>query len=102
MHDPELLELVRAHNRAGAEVLYDRYAKVLSLAIYRIVQQKELTDHVLERTIYIIWNGFDQYNEQELPTLTWMLAIAKSLATAAMVNETNFLETGIKIEIKVA
>jgi DNA-directed RNA polymerase specialized sigma24 family protein len=79
--DPkELLVLVRAKTRSGAEALYDQYALVLSLAIFRIVGEKDLTDTLLEKTIVQIWNTTDQYNAQELPLLTWMLAIAKTLA----------------------
>jgi DNA-directed RNA polymerase specialized sigma24 family protein len=75
----ELLQLIRAKSRAGAEALYDQYALVLRLAIFRIVQQRELTDTVLEKTIFKIWDTIRLYN-QDLPLLTWMLAIAKGLA----------------------
>ena len=79
LNDPALLLLIRSRSRAGAEALYDQYAKILSLAIFRIVRQKELTDVILEKTICKIWDTAAQYNEQEEPLLTWMLAIAKGL-----------------------
>lgn len=80
LNDPALLPLIRSRSRTGAELLYDQYAKVLSLAIYRMVRQKELTDVILEKTICKIWDTAEHYNEQEQPLLTWMLAIAKGLA----------------------
>ena len=80
LNDSELLLLIRSRSRAGAEALYDQYAKVLSLAIYRIVQQKDLTDIILEKAICKIWDNAAQYNEQEQLLLTWMLAITKRLA----------------------
>jgi DNA-directed RNA polymerase specialized sigma24 family protein len=77
---PEFLRLIRSRSRTGAEALYDQYAKILGFAIFRIIQQKELTDIILEKTICKIWDSADHYNEQEMPLLTWMLAIAKRLA----------------------
>lgn len=77
---PEFLQMIRSRSRSGAEALYDQYAKVLGLAIFRIVQQRELTGIILEKTICKIWDNADLYNEQEMPLLTWMLAIAKRLA----------------------
>jgi hypothetical protein len=59
--------------------LYDCYAMVLRLAIFRILQQMSLTDAVLEKTICKIWDTSVLYKEHELPLLTWMLAIAKGL-----------------------
>jgi DNA-directed RNA polymerase specialized sigma24 family protein len=84
----ELLNLIRAKRTTGAEGLYDQYAAVLRLAIYRIVQQKELTDTLLEQTILKIWDTAALYNEQEVPLLTWMLAIAKSLARESVTADT--------------
>jgi len=80
LNDPALLALIRSRSRAGAEVLYDQYAKVLNIAIYRMVGQKEPTDIILEKTICKIWDTAEHYNEREQPLLTWMLAIAKRIA----------------------
>ncbi|MGF7077700.1 hypothetical protein [Mucilaginibacter sp. UYCu711] len=52
----------------------------MSLAIFRIVKERKLTDKLLEKTICKIWDTADQYNEHEKPLLTWMLAIAKKFA----------------------
>lgn len=82
LNSNELLLLIRTKTRPGAEALYDQYARVLGLTIFRIVQRKEITDMLLEKTIHQIWDTIDQYNEQELPMLTWMLAIAKGIANA--------------------
>lgn len=76
----ELLKLIRAKSRAGAEGLYDQYAVVLRLAIFRIVRQKDLTDAILEKTICEIWDTTGLYKEQYLPFVTWILAIAKITA----------------------
>jgi len=74
------LQAIRTKSRVGAEALYDQYAKVLSLAIFRIVRNRDLTDLILEKTIHYIWDNTALYNEQQAPLLTWMLGIGKNLA----------------------
>ena len=80
LNDPELLQMIRLRKNSGAEALYDRYYKFLSLAIFRIVRDKSLTDDLLEKTFIQIWDTIDRYNEHELPLPTRMLAIAKGVA----------------------
>ena len=89
MHQPllstfELLQQIQAKSRVGAEALYDQYAKVLRLTIFRVLPDVEQTDVILEKTIHHIWNNAAQYNEQQAPLLAWMLGIAKNLASQQM------------------
>ncbi|WP_461450688.1 RNA polymerase sigma factor [Mucilaginibacter sp.] len=84
--NPELLKLICCKSNAGAEALYDQYASVIGLVIFRIVQQKKTTDILLEKTICQIWNTAEDYNEHEMPLLAWMLKIAKNLANQHMAN----------------
>jgi len=84
--DESLLQMILDKSRPGAEAVYDRYARVLHLAIFRIVQQRELADDLLEKTFCKIWNDIDQYNKLQAPLLAWMLAIAKNTARAAANN----------------
>jgi DNA-directed RNA polymerase specialized sigma24 family protein len=90
----ELIQLVRARKKAGAEALYDQYAKVLHFAVFRIVPQEELADELLEKVFVEIWDNFGLYNEQDLPLLSWMLAITKSLARQQRSAETTKIEHG--------
>ncbi|RKR83719.1 hypothetical protein BDD43_3933 [Mucilaginibacter gracilis] len=80
----ELLQLLRSRSITGAEALYDQYAPILGLAIFRIVGQKELTHIILEKTICKIWDTVVLYNEQETSLLNWMLNTAKTLAKEAI------------------
>jgi hypothetical protein len=84
LNNYELLQLLRSHSSIGAEALYDQYAKILGLAIFRIVGQKELTHLILEKTICKIWDTAVLYNEQETSLLNWMLTTAKTLAKEAI------------------
>jgi len=76
----ELLQMIRHKTKAGAAALYDQHAQVLSLAIFRIVQQRSITDILLQKAVAQIWDTANQYNENELPLLAWMLAISKNVA----------------------
>jgi hypothetical protein len=77
---PALIELIKNRKKAGAEELFDQYAKVLSLVIFRIVGDSARMEDLLEQTIVRIWLTIDQYNEQETTFLAWMIAVAKNIA----------------------
>jgi RNA polymerase sigma-70 factor (ECF subfamily) len=78
--DAELVYLIKMNQPAGAEALFDQYAKILALAIYHIVKNKQRTDTILEKAFVRIWQKIDQYNEQEKSLLSWFLSIARELA----------------------
>jgi DNA-directed RNA polymerase specialized sigma24 family protein len=78
--DAELLRLIRSQKKEGAEALYDQYARVLGLAIFRIIQNRRQTENLLEEALVFIWNKTAQYTEQDKPLLTWTLEITKGIA----------------------
>jgi len=82
---PELINRIRNKDKIGAEALYDQYSPVLMLIIFRITNDKNTTDVILEKTIVQIWQTIDLYNEQEKSLLSWMAAIARDLS-----NNNNF------------
>ena len=82
--DAELVRLISLKSRAGAEVLYDRYAMVLLLVIIRIVPGKKEAEGVLEQTYIKVWNSFDLYIQQNEKLLPWMIVIARNLAKDAV------------------
>jgi len=102
LSNENLLQAIRAKSRVGAEALYDQFAKVLSLAIYRIIRDRELTDTLLEQTIHQIWDDADLYNEQETPLLAWMLGIAKKIAVQQIVVITPEVNEPVLLEFKLA
>ncbi|MEB0260302.1 MULTISPECIES: sigma factor [unclassified Mucilaginibacter] len=77
--DAELVRLILLKSRAGAEVLYDRYAMVLLLVIIRIIPEKKEAEAVLEQTFIKVWNSFDVYIQQNGKLLPWMIVIARNL-----------------------
>jgi DNA-directed RNA polymerase specialized sigma24 family protein len=107
MHHPllstvELVQQMQAKSRRGAEALYDEYAKVLGLVIFRILCDRHQTDLILEKTIHHIWNSADQYNEQQAPLLAWMLGIAKNLALQQIVTNKPAVTAPVVFDFKQA
>lgn len=75
--DAELISLINLKSREGVEVLYDKYAKVLLMAIFRIVKDKAVAETLLAQTLVQVWKTIGLYNSQDMNLLCWMLKIAK-------------------------
>ncbi|HUM46297.1 MAG TPA: sigma-70 family RNA polymerase sigma factor [Chitinophagales bacterium] len=60
--------------------LYDNYAAALNGVIYRIVQDEESAEDVLQDAFVKIWNNFSQYDKTKGKLFTWIVNIARNLA----------------------
>ncbi|MCO5937439.1 hypothetical protein NAF17_17965 [Mucilaginibacter sp. RB4R14] len=94
--DAELVRLISLKSRAGAEVLYDRYAMVLLLVIIRIVPEKKEAEAVLEQTFIKVWNSFDVYIRQNGKLLPWMIVIARNLIKDTINGKINLPKMAVK------
>jgi hypothetical protein len=83
----ELVNLIKLRKHIGAEALFDTYAKILSLTIFRIVQDKKKTNDLLEKAFVRIWQTIDLCNEQEKTLVSWLLSVAKELASELQASE---------------
>lgn len=84
LNEAELIELIRSKSRFGAELLYDLYANVLLLAIYRLIPEKEAAETILQQTFMEVWNSLEQYLQQKEQLLAWLLRIARRKAQDAL------------------
>ncbi len=78
--ETELVTELRCRSRAGAEALYDRYAKALWLAIFRLVPEQDAAGELLCETYLAAWRTLESYDETEQTVLAWMMAIARKRA----------------------
>jgi DNA-directed RNA polymerase specialized sigma24 family protein len=78
--EDEAVKLFVSKSILAAETLYDRYAKVLRLTIFRIVPVRNAAEEILQQTFLEIWNGIDLFSQQKEKLVTWMLQIARRLA----------------------
>ena len=86
--DAELLRLVLAREPQGAEVLYDTYSKLVLLVIVRIIPQQALAEQLLESALIQVWNSADSYRMEDERFYTWVVRIARNLASEA--NQKNY------------
>ena len=75
-------ELVAGMQRRDQQVfsyLYDNYAPALNAVIYRMVENRELTEDILQEAFVKIWNNFYSYDKTKGRLFTWMINLTKNL-----------------------
>jgi RNA polymerase sigma-70 factor, ECF subfamily len=78
--EQELIALLQSRNEKGLRVLYDHYAAALYGVIFRIINDKETSEDLLQETFVKIWNNAAQYDPSKGRLYTWMLNIARNNA----------------------
>lgn len=77
--EEELVLLLQNKDQQAFSYLYDNYSAALNGIIYRIVENKELTEDILQEAFLKIWNNFSNYNAGKGRLFTWMLNITRNL-----------------------
>jgi RNA polymerase sigma-70 factor (ECF subfamily) len=80
MPEDELVSRLFKKDRLAFSYLYDNYAPALLGVIYRIVQDEESAEDVLQEAFVKIWNNFAQYDKTKGKLFTWIINIARNLA----------------------
>jgi RNA polymerase sigma-70 factor (ECF subfamily) len=73
-----LLEQLQQKTERGFSLLYDNYADALFSVIYQIVNNREITEDLLQETFVKIWKKIDTYEKNKGTLYTWMLNIARN------------------------
>ncbi len=77
--EDELVMLLRNKDQQAFSYLYDNYAGALNGVIYRMVENTELGEDILQEAFLKIWNNFPQYDHTKGRLFTWMLNITRNL-----------------------
>ena len=77
--EEELVVLLQNQNQQAFSYLYDNYAAALNGIIYRMVENKELAEDILQEAFVKIWNNFGSYDTGKGRLFTWMLNITRNL-----------------------
>lgn len=77
--EEELVLLLKKKDQKAFAYLYDNYAAALNGVIYRMVEDKELSEDILQEAFVKIWNNFANYDPGKGRLFTWMLNISKNL-----------------------
>jgi RNA polymerase sigma factor (sigma-70 family) len=77
--EEQLVQLLRNRDEAGFNELYDKYSSVLLGVIYRMINDRELAEEILQEVFVKIWKSIEFYSEDKGRLYTWMVNITKNL-----------------------
>ena len=77
--EENLVLLLKKRDQQAFSYLYDNYSAALNGVIYRMVEDKELAEDILQEAFVKIWNNFANYDTGKGRLFTWMLNISKNL-----------------------
>jgi len=77
--EEELVLRLRNQDQQAFSYLYDNYAAALNGIIYRMVEDRELAEDILQEAFVKIWNNFSSYDTGKGRLFTWMLNITRNL-----------------------
>ena len=77
--EEELVMRLKNQDQQAFSYLYDNYAAALNGIIYRMVENAELAEDILQEAFIKIWNNFSQYDAGKGRLFTWMLNISRNL-----------------------
>ncbi len=77
--EEELVVLLQRKDQQAFAYLYDNYAAALNGVIYRMGEDRELSEDILQEAFVKIWNNFSSYDRAKGRLFTWMLNISRNL-----------------------
>jgi RNA polymerase sigma factor (sigma-70 family) len=77
--EEELIYLLKKRDQPAFSYLYDNYSGALFGIIYKMLEDRELAEDVLQEAFVKIWNNFSNYDRLKGRLFTWMLNIARNL-----------------------
>ncbi len=78
--EEELIQLLKGQSRQAFNYLYTNYAPALYGVIYKILEDEQTSQDVLQDVFVKIWNNIAQYNSDKGRLYTWLLNIARNSA----------------------
>ena len=77
--EEELVMRLKNQDQQAFSYLYDNYSAALNGVIYRMVENTELSEDILQEAFVKIWNNFASYDTSKGRLFTWMLNITRNL-----------------------
>ena len=82
--EEELVALLKNGDESSFSYLYDHYSGALYGVIFRMINNQQLAEDVLQEAFVKIWNNFSSYDPSKGRLFTWMLNITKNLSIDTM------------------
>jgi RNA polymerase sigma-70 factor (ECF subfamily) len=77
--EEELVLQLQRKDQKAFSYLYDHYAAALNGIIYRMVDDPQLAEDILQEAFVKIWNNFSQYDNSKGRLFTWMINLTRNL-----------------------
>lgn len=78
-NEEELVLLLQRQDQQAFAYLYDNYAPALNGVIFRLVEDKSLSEDILQEAFVKIWNNFSSYDKTKGRLFTWMMNLTRNL-----------------------
>ncbi len=78
--DQRLAIAVKLRDQRSLSLIYNKYAPALMGFIYRIANDKEIAEEILNTTFLKIWNQIGSFDASKTSLLTWLINIARRTA----------------------
>ena len=79
-NEEELIALLKGGDESAFAYLYANYSAALYGIIYRIINNNQLAEDILQEAFVKIWNNFSSYDASKGRLFTWMVNIARNLS----------------------
>ena len=77
--EEELIFALQQQDQQAFSYLYDNYSGALFGLIYKMVNDKELAEDILQEAFVKIWNNFSTYDSVKGRLFTWMINLTRNL-----------------------
>ncbi|MEO5782963.1 MAG: sigma-70 family RNA polymerase sigma factor [Ginsengibacter sp.] len=78
-NEEELVFALQQQDQQAFSYLYDNYSGALFGLIYKMVNDKELGEDILQEAFVKIWNNFANYDSLKGRLFTWMINLTRNL-----------------------
>jgi RNA polymerase sigma-70 factor (ECF subfamily) len=78
-NEDELVMLLQNQDQQAFSYLYDNYAPALNGVIFRLVEDRTLSEDILQEAFVKIWNNFSAYDKSKGRLFTWMMNLTRNL-----------------------
>ena len=82
--EQELVNALQQKDQQAFSYLYDNYSAALNGLIFRMVDDRELAEDILQEVFIRIWNSFNNYDPSKGRLFTWMINLARNLTIDTM------------------
>jgi RNA polymerase sigma factor (sigma-70 family) len=80
MRAEDLVRRLQNRDEQALAFLYDQYSGALLGIIVRILNNREVAEDILQKTMLKVWNGIQSFDAEKSSLYTWMATIARNAA----------------------